>query len=141
MYGSEAVIPAEVGMPTLRTTDLALDPETQEASNQEGLRVDKDLLEEKRMKASLHEAKVKERVKRYHDRRVRKVQFTPGDLVMRKQEKSRQGPSNKLAPNWEGPYKVTGAYPGGRYTLETMKGDPIPRRWNIVNLRKYHGPG
>ena len=100
--------------------------------------MDLDLVEEKRLKASLHEAKVKERMKLYHSRRVKKMQFVPGDLVMRMNEKSKAQPEVKLAPNWEGPYKVREACPRGSYVLETMVGKAIPRRWNIVNLRRYH---
>jgi hypothetical protein len=138
VYGVEAVIPAEVGVPTIRTAPLSTPEETQQEGNEENLRMDLDLIEEKRTNASLHEAKVKERMKVYHNRRVRKTQFSPGDLVMRMNEKSKAKPEGKLAPNWEGPYRVREAHPGGSYLLETMAGELIPRRWNIVNLRVFH---
>jgi hypothetical protein len=57
---------------------------------------------------------------------------------MRMNEKSKAKPEGKLAPNWEGPYKVKEAYSGGSYVLETLEGEAIPRRWNIVNLRRFH---
>lgn len=53
VYGSEAVIPTEIGMPTTR---LALfDP----ATNDQGLRFNLDLLSERREIASLRESKYK----------------------------------------------------------------------------------
>jgi hypothetical protein len=58
---------------------------------------------------------------------------------MRRNDKSKQEQEGKLAPNWEGPYKVTEAHPGGSYTLEDSDGKPIPRRWNIANLRRFYG--
>jgi hypothetical protein len=133
VYGSEAVIPAEVGVPTLRTLTPRPD------GDEEQRRLDLDLLEEKREQASLHEAKVKERVKRYHDRRVRKEQFSPGDRVMRRNDRSHQEKEGKLAPNWEGPYKVVEAHPGGSYVLQGSDGKQVPRRWNIANLRRFYG--
>ncbi|GJW44091.1 reverse transcriptase domain-containing protein [Tanacetum coccineum] len=50
-YGTEAVIPAEIGMPTLRTTEVDL------VLNDEALEINLDLLEEKREQAEIREAK------------------------------------------------------------------------------------
>ncbi|GJY31738.1 reverse transcriptase domain-containing protein [Tanacetum coccineum] len=50
-YGTEAVIPAEVGMPTLRTTEVNLE------ENKEALEINLDLLEERREQAAIREAK------------------------------------------------------------------------------------
>ncbi|GKE80278.1 reverse transcriptase domain-containing protein, partial [Tanacetum coccineum] len=52
-YGTEAVIPAEIGMPTYRTA--AVDT----VHNNEELRLNLDLLEEKRERAAICEAKAK----------------------------------------------------------------------------------
>lgn len=50
-----------------------------------------------------------------------------GDLVLRKNEASRQEPMGKLSPNWEGPYKVVEARHNGSYVLEYMQGMGLPR--------------
>ncbi|GKC42424.1 reverse transcriptase domain-containing protein [Tanacetum coccineum] len=50
-YGTEAVIPAEIGMPTLRTMEV--DP----TKNDEALEINLDLIEEKREQAAIQEAK------------------------------------------------------------------------------------
>ncbi|GKB05188.1 reverse transcriptase domain-containing protein [Tanacetum coccineum] len=52
-YKMEAVIPAEIGMPTLRTTEMDI------AQNNEALEINLDLLEERREKAAIREAKRK----------------------------------------------------------------------------------
>ncbi|GAU47407.1 hypothetical protein TSUD_403880 [Trifolium subterraneum] len=44
----------------------------------------------------------------------------------------------KLAPNWEGPYRIQEAFGGGAYRLETLKGETLPRTCNVVNLRFYY---
>ncbi|GJR83308.1 reverse transcriptase domain-containing protein [Tanacetum coccineum] len=52
-YGTEAVIPAEIGMPTLRTAEVDL------VQNDEALEINLDLLEERREQAAIREAKSK----------------------------------------------------------------------------------
>ncbi|GKC71582.1 reverse transcriptase domain-containing protein, partial [Tanacetum coccineum] len=50
-YGTEAVIPTEIGMPTLRTTEINL------KENNKALEINLDLLEERREQAAIREAK------------------------------------------------------------------------------------
>ncbi|GKE42018.1 reverse transcriptase domain-containing protein [Tanacetum coccineum] len=54
-YGTEAVIPAEIGMSTLRTAEL------DQANNNEALGINLDLIEEKREQAAIQEAKNQEK--------------------------------------------------------------------------------
>ncbi|GJS46774.1 reverse transcriptase domain-containing protein [Tanacetum coccineum] len=72
-YGTEAVIPAEIGMPTYRTA--AVDA----VHNDEELRLNLDLLEEKRERAAICEAKAKRKMTKYYNARVRGVTFRLGD--------------------------------------------------------------
>ena len=78
-----------------------------------------------------------ERVKRYHDQKVRSEKLAPGDKVLRRNDRSHQLKEGKLAPNWEGSYAVVEAHPGGSYVLADMEGRRIPMRWNIANLKKF----
>ncbi|GJW79915.1 reverse transcriptase domain-containing protein [Tanacetum coccineum] len=50
-YGTEAVIPAEIGMPTIRTTEVDL------VQNNKALEINLDLLEERRDEAAIRKAK------------------------------------------------------------------------------------
>ncbi|GKA49699.1 hypothetical protein Tco_0742772 [Tanacetum coccineum] len=59
-----AVIPEEIGMPTLRTAKV--DP----VQNNEALEINLDLLEEKREEAAIHEAKSKAKMERYYNSKV-----------------------------------------------------------------------
>ncbi|GKA31604.1 reverse transcriptase domain-containing protein [Tanacetum coccineum] len=52
-YGTEAVIPVEIGMPTLRTAEVDM------VKNDEALEINLDLLEERREQAAIQEAKKK----------------------------------------------------------------------------------
>ncbi|GJW52501.1 reverse transcriptase domain-containing protein [Tanacetum coccineum] len=63
-HGMEAVIPAEIGMPTYRT--MAVDA----IHNDEELRLNLDLLEERRERAAIREAKAKLQMTKYYNARV-----------------------------------------------------------------------
>ncbi|GJT79210.1 reverse transcriptase domain-containing protein [Tanacetum coccineum] len=102
-YGTEAVIPAEIGMPTLRTAKVDL------VQNDEALEINLDLLEERREQAAIREAKSKAKMERYYNSKVRSTSFKPGDLVYRNNDASRAEDTGKLGPRWEGPYEVTEA--------------------------------
>nr|GFB47430.1 reverse transcriptase domain-containing protein [Tanacetum cinerariifolium] len=81
-YGAEAVIPAKIGMPTLRTTEVDT------VKNNEALGISLDLLEEKREQAAIQEARNKAKMKGYYNARIRSTSFRPGDFVYRSNEAS-----------------------------------------------------
>ncbi|GJQ91137.1 reverse transcriptase domain-containing protein [Tanacetum coccineum] len=81
-YGTEAVIPVEIGMPTLRTAEVDM------IKNDEALEINLDLLEERREHAAIQEAKSKAKMEKYYNARVRNTSFNPRDLVYRNNEAS-----------------------------------------------------
>ncbi|GJV53182.1 reverse transcriptase domain-containing protein [Tanacetum coccineum] len=81
-YGTEAVILAEIGMPTYRTAVVDA------VHNDEELRLNLDLLEEKRERAAICKAKAKRKMTKYYNARVRGVTFRPGDFVYRSNDAS-----------------------------------------------------
>ncbi|GJS67585.1 reverse transcriptase domain-containing protein [Tanacetum coccineum] len=129
-YGTEAVILAEIGMPTYRT--VVVDA----VHNDEELRLNLDLLEERRERAVIREAKAKLKMTKYYNARVRGVTFRPGDFVYRSNEASHAVDGVKLGPKWEGPYEVTEALGDRAYRLRSMDGMVLLRTWNIANLKK-----
>ncbi|GJW16075.1 reverse transcriptase domain-containing protein [Tanacetum coccineum] len=113
VYGTEAVIPAEIGMPTIRTA--------------------------RREQAAIREEKAKSQMKGYYDARVRRVSFRPGDFVYRANDQSPRRRHRKLwYQSMEGPYEVTEALGKGAYKLRDMEGRELPRTWNICNLKKCY---
>ncbi|XP_022018984.1 uncharacterized protein LOC110919012 [Helianthus annuus] len=77
VYGSEAVIPAEIGLPSPRMTAVNT------VDNEAERRLDLDLLEERREIARIREAKYKTQLERYYNTRVRICTFIPGEYVFR----------------------------------------------------------
>ncbi|GJU87454.1 reverse transcriptase domain-containing protein [Tanacetum coccineum] len=131
-YGTEAVIPVEIGMSTMRTAEVDM------IKNDEALEVNLDLLEEKREQAAIQEGKSKAKMEKNYNARVRNTSFRPGDLVYRSNEASRVEDVGKLGPKWEGPYEVTEALGKGAYKLRDRNGNTLPRTWNVCNLKKCH---
>ncbi|XP_076947262.1 uncharacterized protein LOC143619141 [Bidens hawaiensis] len=78
IYGIEAMIPAEIGLPSARTLMI-------EDSEKE-LRMNLDLLEERRELAAIRESKYKNQLQRYYDTQVKICEFHKGDYVFRNNE-------------------------------------------------------
>nr|GEU92899.1 reverse transcriptase domain-containing protein [Tanacetum cinerariifolium] len=131
-YGTEAVIPAEIRMPTYRTAAVNV------VYNDEELRLNLNLLEERRERAAIREAKAKLKMKKYYNARVRGVTSRPGDFVYRSNDASHAVEGGKLGPKWEGPYEVTKALRDGAYKLRSTNESVIPRTWNIANLKRCY---
>ncbi|GJS13781.1 hypothetical protein Tco_0408253 [Tanacetum coccineum] len=79
-------------MPTYRTA--AVDT----VHNDEELRLNLDLLEEKRERVAICEAKAKMKMIKYYNARVRGVAFRPGDFVYRSNDASHVAAGGKLGP-------------------------------------------
>ncbi|GJY18723.1 reverse transcriptase domain-containing protein [Tanacetum coccineum] len=91
-YGTEAVIPAEIGMATWRTAEVDL------VGNNEALKINLDLLEEKREQAAICEAKSKRKMDKYYNLKVRNTSFKPRDLLYRNNDASHAKEIGKLGP-------------------------------------------
>ncbi|GJV44876.1 reverse transcriptase domain-containing protein [Tanacetum coccineum] len=131
-YGTEAVIPVEIGMPTMRTAEVDM------IKNDEALEINLDVLEEKREYAAIQEANSKAMMEKYYNTRIRRTSFRLGDLVCWNNEASRAKDGGKLGPKWEGPYEVTEALDKGAYKLRDRNGNTLPRTWNVCNLKKCY---
>ncbi|GKG21001.1 hypothetical protein Tco_0380802, partial [Tanacetum coccineum] len=108
-------------MPSLRCAEV------NQAENNEGLLLNLDMLEEKREKAAVREARSKAKMERYYNTKVRSTSFRPGDFIYPNNEASRVKESRKLGPKWEGPYEVVEALGKGAYKLRNGSGDILPR--------------
>ncbi|XP_077226454.1 uncharacterized protein LOC143859686 [Tasmannia lanceolata] len=131
-FGTEAVIPVDVGTPSARISNF------NEQLNGDGLRANLDLLEEAREESRIRVAAYKQKVSRYHDSKIRPREFRVRDLVLRKAAISQPKKAGKLSPTWEGPYRVKEVIRPGSYRLETLEEQLLPHAWNSKNLRKYH---
>jgi len=75
-FGTEAVIPVEVGMSSLKQTCY------DKCNNDEGLKLALDYLLEIREDVAQRMALYQKRMTRYHNQRVKLKCFNPGDMVL-----------------------------------------------------------
>jgi hypothetical protein len=130
-YEVEAVIPLEIGLPTIRTEHY--DP------TETSLATELDLAEERRDSTLIHLAAYQNGLRRTYERRVNSRELAVGDLVLRKVIGSQKDPTHgKLGPNWEGPYKITSVASAEAFKLEGPNDMLVKRPWNICNLKKYY---
>nr|GEW41758.1 reverse transcriptase domain-containing protein [Tanacetum cinerariifolium] len=113
-YRTEVVIPIEIEMPTYRTAVVDV------VSNDEELRLNLDLLEERRQRTAICEAGARLKMTKYYNARVRGVTFRLGDFVYRSNDASHAVVGGKLGPKWKGPYEVTDALGDGSCKLWSM---------------------
>ena len=127
MYSAKAVTPAEINLCSARVTELA------PIQNDELMVKRLDLLEE------YWEAETIWLAKYQQNRDVKTKEFSAGDLVLRKAVGNmRDINSGKLAPTWEGPYRVTVIAGMKAYYLEDLDKRPLPQPWNVHNLKKFY---
>ena len=70
---------------------------------------------------------------------MRSREFCARDLVLRRAVGGAQDlNAEKLVPNWEGSYRVIAIARMGAYYLEDMEERPLPRPWNVQNLKRYY---
>ncbi|PON56997.1 hypothetical protein PanWU01x14_177270, partial [Parasponia andersonii] len=127
VYGSEAMIPIETGLPTLRS-EVVRDT----SLNEQQLSRNTELLKETRGMALVHLASYHQQARSYYARKVSARRFNAGDWVM----KVRTGNSSKLDFNWVGPYEVIKALDNGAYVLKELKiGKSLPNMWSAQHLK------
>ena len=93
-YGSEAVIPAEVGLTSYRVDNH------DERKNDEAMRLQLDLVNKVREIAEQRLARYQDRMAKHYNSRVRHKDFQVGDLILRKVMGATKDPTQgKLSPN------------------------------------------
>ena len=100
-FGTEAVDPVEVGLKSSRIELANIE------HNEEVLRLNLDLLEEKREQILKCMEDYHRKTTRYYDQRVKLRSYKPG-VVLKKLLPTRKDPAHgKMGPNWEGPYIIS----------------------------------
>ncbi|XP_042482483.1 uncharacterized protein LOC122062877 [Macadamia integrifolia] len=129
-YGTEVLTPVEVTQASFRSAVF------EASQNEAGLQANADFIDEVREEALIRNETYKQKVRQYHNRRVKPRGFVVGDLVLRKAAAADPRSEGKLSANWEDPYIVSKVVRPGTYHLQTQGGTALPRAWNVENLKK-----
>ena len=131
-YGFEAVIPLEIGFPTLRTSLFSLD------NNDQLLEKSLDLINERREMAMVQLQHYQQKLKQGYYVGVKVRPLASGDLVLKRVVAAAKNPSQgKLGPNWEGLYCINSMVGIRAYFLEDLDENVVPCPWNVNNFRMY----
>ena len=131
-YKTMVVIPMEISLPSMRTISFSLDENDQFMIKQF------DFMEENREIASIRLVDYQQKLSKGYNRNMRLREFVARDLVLQKVLGSIKDLSlGKLDLNWEGSYHVTTMVGTEAYYLEDLEERPLPRPWNVSNLKKY----
>ena len=107
--------------------------------NEEALRLNLDLLDEKRDQVQKRTKDYQMETARYYDQKVKPRSYKPGDLVLKRLLPARKNPTHgKRGPNWEGPYIVSRVFRPSNYELQTEEGKILPHSWNAKHLKRFY---
>ena len=116
-FGTEAVALVEIVLKSPRIELATVE------HNDEALRLNLDLLDEKREQVPRRTEDYQRKTARYYNQKVKPMSYMPGDLVLKKLLATRKNPTQgKLGPNWEGPYIIFRVVRPGNYELQTEEG-------------------
>ena len=93
-FDTEAVAPVEVGIKSPRIEFVSVE------HNDEALRLNLELLDEKREQVLRLIKEYQRKTIRYYNQKVKPISYMPGDLVLKKLLPTRKNPAHgKLGPN------------------------------------------
>ena len=133
MYRAKAMIPIEISFLSMRVDNY------DQGDNDTRLVGMLDSLEEKWDMVTVWLVDYQQKLAKGYNIGVKSKKFMLGDLILRKVMGSIKDWSvGKLAPNWDGPYRVIAIAGMGAYYLEDMEERSLPQPWNVFNLKKYY---
>lgn len=136
VYGSEAVLPLEVHLPSLRIARRLTNPN----ENTQVRLAELEALDEKRLAVQQRLEIYQAQIAGAFNKRVKFRSFKIGDLVLtvpRPIIVTRKS-KGKFEPKWEGPYVVTKVFTKGAYELSNTNGDCIYPCVNEKFVKKFY---
>ncbi|XP_070016048.1 uncharacterized protein [Nicotiana sylvestris] len=131
--GTDAVIPIEVGEPSLRYSNES------GPSNDESRLQDLEEVEEQKDMAHIRIVAQKQQVERYYNKRANVRPLKVRDYILKAKTQAAKEPNEgKLGTNWDGPYKIIATTNKGAFLLETMEGKLLQNNWNVAHLKYFH---
>ena len=127
------VAPVEVGLKSPRIELASVE------HNDEALRLNLDLLDERRDQVLKRTEDYQRKTARYYNQKVKPWSYKPGDLVLKKLLLAKKNPAHgKVGPNWEGPYIVSRVVKPSNYELQTEEGKILHHAWNAEKLKRFY---
>ena len=135
VYGTEAVIPAEIEILSLRiVVEDEIDYDEWIKTRLEQL----SLIDEKRLTSVCHGQLYQKRMARAYNKKVRPRHFEEGQLVLRRILPHHAETKGKFSPNWRGPFVVKRVLPNGALYLADIEGKVTETVVNADVMKRYY---
>ncbi|XP_019226103.1 PREDICTED: uncharacterized protein LOC109207612 [Nicotiana attenuata] len=135
VYGTEAVIPAEVEIPSLRIIVEAGIEDTEWVK----YRLEQlSLIDEKRLAAVCFGQLYQQRMARAYNKKVRPRKFEVGQLVLKCIFPHQEEAKGKFAPNWQGPYLIKKVLSKRALHLTYIEGKVTDISINANPVKRYY---
>ncbi|XP_070015870.1 uncharacterized protein [Nicotiana sylvestris] len=135
VYGTEAVIPAEVEILSLR---IVAEAEIDDDEWVKTLLEQLSLIDEKGLAAVYHGQLYQKRMTRAYNKKVRHRKFKVGQMVLKHILPHQVEAKGKFAPNWQGPFVVTRVLPNGALYLTDIEGKCVDMTINSNAVKRYY---
>ena len=135
VYGSEAVLPIEVEIQSLRVlVETKVLEEDWAKARYEQLA----LIDEKRARAQYHAQGYQKRIVKAFNKKVKLRNLKEGDLVLKVLRDETFDPRGKMKPRWSGPFIIKKIMSGGATRIIDLDGEGMLRPINMDKLQKYN---
>nr|XP_010314407.1 uncharacterized protein LOC104645084 [Solanum lycopersicum] len=135
VYGTEAVMPAEIEIPSLRiVVEAEIDDDEWIKTWLEQL----SLIDEKRLTSVCHGQLYQRRMARAYNKKVRPRHFEEGQLVLRRILPHHAETKGKFSPKWRGPFVVKRVLPNGALYLADIEGKVTETVVNADAVKRYY---
>ncbi|XP_049362782.1 uncharacterized protein LOC125827534 [Solanum verrucosum] len=135
VYGTEAVIPAEVEIPSLRIIVKAEIEDTEWVKS----RLEQLALIDEKWLTSIYFGQLyQQRMARAYNKKVRPRNFEVGQLVVKHILPHQDEAKGKFFPNWQGPYVIKQVLTTGALQLADMEEKAIDTIVNADSIKRYY---
>ncbi|XP_019231294.1 PREDICTED: uncharacterized protein LOC109212133 [Nicotiana attenuata] len=135
VYGTEAVIPAEVEIPSLR---IIVESEIEDTEWVKTRLEQLMLIDEKRLAAMCFGQLYQQRMAHAYNKKVRPRKFEVGQLVLKRILSHQVKAKGNFAPNWQGPYIIKKVLPKGALHLVDEEGRVPDMTINADVVKRYY---
>ena len=135
VYGSEAVLPIEAEIQSLRVlVETKVLEEDWAKTRYEQL----VLIDEKRSRAQYHAQGYQKNIAIAFNKKVKSRNLKEGDLVLKELRDETFDPRGKMKPRWSGPFIIKKIMSRGASRITDSNGEEMIRPINMDRLQKYN---
>ena len=122
VYGSEAVLPIEVEIQSLR---VIVETKVLEEDWRKARYEQLALVDEKKVRAQYHVQGYQKRIVRAFNKKVKPRKLKEGDLVLKVLRDEIFDPRGKMKPRWSGPFIIKKIMSGGATGITDLDGEEM----------------